>query len=112
MFLKKWTRKTKLYIKLRKFIAETSMEFYEWAEDLENLPRNRKLGKTEYYTKFIEEYQDFKRYLRVQTFIKWADKYCKFKGVEYSEGNTQGERWFMISNENNLNEEEDEDIMF
>lgn len=99
-------------IKLRKFIAETSMEFYEWAEDLENLPRNRRLGKTEYYTKFIEEYQDFKRYLRVQTFIKWADKYCKFKGVEYSEGNTQGERWFMISNENNLNEEEDEDIMF
>lgn len=94
-------------IKLRKFIAETSMEFYEWAEDLENLPRNRRLGKTEYYTKFIEEYQDFKRYLRVQTFIKWADKYCKFKGVEYSEGNTQGERWFMISNENNLNEEED-----
>lgn len=100
-------------IKLRKFIAETSMEFYEWAEDFENLPRNKRLGKTEYYTKFIEEYQDFKKYLQVKTFIKWSDKYCKFKGIEYSEGNTQGERWFMISNENNLKEEEeDEDIMF
>ena len=94
-------------IKLRKFIAETSMEFYEWAEDFDNLPRNKRLGKTEYYTKFIEEYQDFKKYLQVKTFIKWSDKYCKFKGIEYSEGNTQGERWFMIS-DNNLSTEDDE----
>ncbi len=99
-------------IKLRKFIAETSMEFYEWAEDFENLPRNRRLGKTEYYNKFIEEYQDFKKYLQVKTFIKWSDKYCKFKGIEYSEGNTQGERWFMMSDNNLKTKEEDEDIMF
>ena len=87
-------------LKLRKFIAETSMEFYEWAEDFENLPRNRRLGKTEYHNRFIEEYQDFKRYLQVKTFLKWVDKYCKFKGIEYDEGNTQGERWFMIVDNN------------
>lgn len=99
-------------LKLRKFIAETSMEFYEWAEDLENLPRNKRLGKTEYHNKFIEEYQDFKRFLQVKTFTKWADKYCKFKGFEYTEGNTQGERWFMISDNNLITKEEDDDIMF
>lgn len=86
-------------LKLRKFIAETSMEFYEWAEDLENLPRNVRLNKTEYYNKFIEEYQDFKRYLQVKTFVKWADKYCKFKNIEYDEGNTNGNRWFMLIND-------------
>lgn len=94
-------------IKLRKFIAETSMDFFEWAEDIENLPRNKRLGKTEYWTKFIEEYQDFKRYFQVKTFIKWADKYCKFKGLKYESGNTNGERWFMIVDEN-LNDLEDE----
>lgn len=93
-------------LKLRKFIAETSMEFYEWAEDFENIPRNRRLGKTEYHNRFIEEYQDFKRYLQVKTFLKWVDKYCKFKGIEYDEGNTQGERWFMIV-DNNSNIEDD-----
>ena len=87
-------------LKLRKFIAETSMEFYEWAEDFENLPRNRRLGKTEYHNRFIEEYQDFKKYLQVKTFLKWVDKYCKFKEIEYDEGNTQGERWFMIVDNN------------
>ena len=87
-------------LKLRKFIAETSMEFYEWAEDLEDLPRNRRLGKTEYYNKFIEEYQDFKRYLRVQTFIKWVNKYCSYKELKYDENNTNGERWFMIIDNN------------
>lgn len=93
-------------LKLRKFIAETSMEFYEWAEDFENLPRNKRIGKTEYHNRFIEEYQDFKRYLQVKTFLKWVDKYCKFKGIEYDEGNTQGERWFMIV-DNNSNIEDD-----
>lgn len=86
-------------LKLRKFIAETSMEFFEWAEDLENLHRNVRLNKTEYYNKFIEEYQDFKRYLQVKTFIKWVDKYCKFKNIEYNEGNTNGNRWFMLIND-------------
>ena len=93
-------------LKLRKFIAETSMEFYEWAEDMENLPRNKRLGKTEYHNKFVEEYQDFKRFLQVKTFTKWSEKYCKFKGIEYDEGNTNGERWFMIV-DNNLNIEDD-----
>lgn len=92
-------------LKLRKFIAETSMEFYEWAEDFENLPRNRRLGKTEYHNRFIEEYQDFKKYLQVKTFLKWVDKYCKFKEIEYDEGNTQGERWFMLGNENNIEDD-------
>lgn len=87
-------------LKLRKFIAETSMEFFEWAEDLENLPRNVRLNKTEYYNKFIEDYQDFKRYLQVKTFIKWVDKYCKFKNIEYNEGNSNGNRWFMLINDN------------
>lgn len=94
-------------IKLRKFIAETSMEFYEWAEDLENLPRNKRNGKTEFYNKFIEEYQDFKRYLQVKTFVKWVDKYCKFKGLTYDENNTNGLRWFMVYDEN-IKEIEDE----
>ena len=98
-------------LKLRKFIAETQMEFYEWAEDTDLLPRNTRHNKTELYTKFIEEYQDFKKWLQVKTFVKWVDKYCKYKDFVYLEGNSQGNRWFEISDDSNVKTEE-EDFIF
>jgi len=98
-------------LKLRKFIAETQMEFYEFAEDMELLPRNKRNNKTELYNKFIDEYQDFKKWLQVKTFVKWIDKYCKYKEFEFLEGNTQGNRWFEIVDKN-LETEEDNDIIF
>jgi len=98
-------------LKLRKFIAETQMEFYEWAEDTDLLPRNTRHNKTELYTKFIEEYQDFKKWLQVKTFVKWVDKYCKYKDFTYLEGNSWGNRWFEISDDNNVKTEE-EDFIF
>jgi len=99
-------------LKLRKFIAETQMEFYEWAEDTDLLPRNKRHNKTELYTKFIDEYQDFKKWLQVKTFVKWVDKYCKYKDFAYLEGNTQGNRWFEISDDSISETDENNDIAF
>ena len=83
-------------IKLRKFIAESSMEFYEWIEDKDNFAlgvRNDKVGK---FSEFIENYQDFKKWLTRKRFNIWVKKYAAFKGIEYSDGNSNGSRWFMI----------------
>jgi hypothetical protein len=83
-------------IKLRKFIAESSMEFYEWIEDKDNFAlgvRNDKVGK---FSEFIENYQDFKKWLTRKRFNIWVKKYATFKGIEYSDGNSNGSRWFMI----------------
>ena len=66
-------------IKLRKFIAESSMDFYEWIEDKDNFAlgiRNDKVGK---FSEFIENYQDFKKWLTRKRFNIWVKKYATLK---------------------------------
>ena len=96
-------------LKMRKFIAGTSMELFEWISDIENCPIGIRNDKRVYFNKFTDEYQDFKRYLTQKKFNIWIQKYCNFKGLEYSEGVSNGERWFMIGNESFNN---DNDIAF
>ena len=86
-------------LKMRKFIAETSMEFYEWIKDVENCPIGIRNEKQQYFNKFTEEYQDFKKWLTRKKFNIWVQKYCSFINVPYSDGNSNGLRWFMIGNE-------------
>ena len=83
-------------IKLRKFIAETAMEFYEWAKEAENLPLNVRNEKTQYFNTFTDEYKDFQKWLQRKKFNTWIQKFCTFNGYEYREGNTNGQRWFLI----------------
>lgn len=83
-------------IKMRKFIAETSMEFLEWIKDKENVAHNDRLEKSLYFNNFTTEYQDYKKWLTNKKFNIWIQKYCNFIGAEYLEGNTNGMRWFTI----------------
>jgi hypothetical protein len=86
-------------LKMRKFIAETSMEFYEWVKDVENCPIGIRNEKQQYFNKFTDEYQDFKKWLTRKKFNIWVQKYCSFINVPYSDGNSNGLRWFIIGNE-------------
>lgn len=88
-------------IKLRKFIAETSMEFYEWINDSENFRSNTRNNKGKAYETFVNEYIDYKKLSRKRFHI-WVEKYSNYKGFIFSEGNTQGERWFMVTDVNTL----------
>jgi len=83
-------------IVMRKFIAETSMEFLEWIDDNQNIGRNCRLEKKVYYDAFVEEYQDFKRWLTRKKFNIWIQKYCSFKDYKYQDGHSAGSSWFMI----------------
>jgi hypothetical protein len=94
-------------LKLRKFIAETAMEFYEWAKEDGNLPINDRLEKTTYYENFKREYQDFNKWLTAKRFNIWIQKYCSFTGQEYKDGNSNGMRWFEIVNENYVKPEDE-----
>lgn len=85
-------------IKLRKFIAETSMEFYEWAQDELNLPINTRNDKSESYEKFINEYKDYNKWLKRKRFSIWVQKYASFMKYEYTDGVSHGSRWFEIIN--------------
>jgi hypothetical protein len=92
-------------LKMRKFIAETCMEFYEWVNDKENCPQNVRNDKQQYFNKFTDEYQDFKKWLTRKKFNIWVQKYCNFVNKEYTEGNSNGFRWFMIGDEDNDNDD-------
>ena len=86
-------------IKLRKFIAESSMEFYEWVRDTENVSLNIRHDKVTYFNNFIDEYQDFKKWLTRKKFNIWIQKYCAFADLEYNDGNSNGMKWFTIGKE-------------
>lgn len=97
-------------IKMRKFIAETSMEFFEWVKETENVQHNDRLEKSVYFANFTNEYQDFKKWLTNKKFNIWVQKYANFIGAEYNEGNSNGFRWFMIKSD--INQVDNDEIYF
>ena len=98
-------------IKMRKFIAETCMEFYDFIKDKDNVPRNERLDKKMYFDKFVDEYQDFKKWLTRKKFNIWVQKYCSFMKYDYVSDNTNGVQWFIIKT-GEVEIEHDNDIMF
>ena len=91
-------------IKMRKFIAETSMEFYDFIKESENVPRGERLDKKLYFDKFLEDYPDFRKWLTRKKFNIWVQKYCSFKNLDYSSENSNGFQWFMIGKDDTFNE--------
>ena len=92
---------------MRKFIAESSMEFYEWISEDDNFSFNVRYNKIEMFTLFTNEYQDYKKYLSQKKFTTWVKKYANFLNLDYKQGNTNGNRWFEIINNNKIKEEDE-----
>ncbi len=86
-------------LKMRKFIAETAMEFYEWISDNENFDLGTRNNKAAHFEAFINDYTDFKKWLTKKRFNIWVQKYANFIGMEYKQGNNEG-RWFQIGEDN------------
>ncbi len=89
-------------IKVRKLIAETSLEFYNWISDNENFVLNELYDKQIIFNKFIDDYEDYKGYkwFNRRMFQKYVDKYAKYIEAEYIDGNSNGVRWLMIKQTN------------
>lgn len=85
-------------LKLRKFIAETAYEFYEWISDNENFPLNSRNFKADKFEQLINEYPDLKKWLTRKRFNNWVRKYANFIDADFEQGNTNGLRWFKIYN--------------
>jgi hypothetical protein len=97
-------------IKMRKFIAETAMEFFDFIKENDNVPRNTRNDKKFYFDKFIEEYPDFKKWLTRKKFNIWVQKFCSFMAYEYLSDNSNGLQWFEIKSDDE--QEGDNDLMF
>ena len=94
---------------VRKFIKDTSFEFYEWVHDTEriNLPINQRMNKQDKYQHILEEYPDFKKWLKEKTFSKWLKNYAIYKGFKFFEGKSNM-RWFEYSTDDKEPETIDE----
>jgi len=95
-------------LEVRKFIKETSYEFYEWSADTENIPMNVRLDKTEYFIKFTNEYQDYKKFLSQRKFTQWLENFGQYYKLDTQSGRTHSTRWISYG----PTKEEDNDIPF
>lgn len=92
--------------KLRKLIAESSMEFIEFMKDKDNFVLNERHNKKQVFDAFVEEYNDFKKWLTRKKFNIWVKKYADYNDFKFDEGNTSGNRWFILeSNEEEIFDE-------
>lgn len=104
-------------LEVRKFIKNTSFEFYEWTKPDElgkndNIEFNTRCQKQTYFDAFIRDYPDFKTYkLSQKRFTQWIEQYAKFYNYTYLVGNSNGQRWFEIVNEK-IETEENNDLAF
>jgi hypothetical protein len=87
---------------LRKFINETCQEFFDFVEDNE-ISLNVRVVKNEIYSKFKEENEELK-WLSKRLFLKWIKLLADFKGYTYTDGNSNGQRWFVLGNETKKND--------
>ena len=99
-------------IKMRKLIAESCMEFYEWVSDTQNVGLNLRLDKAQYFNAFTTEYKDFQKWLTRKKFNIWVQKYCSFIDATYLSGSSNGIHWFTIQTDVNFKEEENDGIEF
>ena len=79
-------------LEIRKIIAKTSFEFYEWVLD-NSIALNTRHTKSELYNRFIEDYQDYKKWLSQKRFTQWVETYGTWKKYKVNSGNTNGIRW-------------------
>lgn len=87
-------------LQVRKFIKETSFEFYLWCIDENQIQSNVRLYKGSEFENFTNEYPDYKKWLSQKRFKKWIENYAIYKDMEYKEGNSIEGRWFEINDRN------------
>lgn len=83
-------------LETRKLINETSDEFLQWIKETDCIQNGVRVYKSTAYDRFIEENNDFKTWLKQKRFTQWIQRYCDFYGKKYTDGNTNGMRWFQI----------------
>lgn len=83
-------------LKERKFINETSHDFHEFSIKEGQIKHNERINKQELTTSFNFHFSDSKYSISTRTLQKYVKKYAEFIGAKYSDGNSNGVRWFSI----------------
>jgi hypothetical protein len=84
-------------LETRKFIKETSFEFYEWVNEDDNIQHNVRIYKTTLFDRFLEEYPDYKKWLSQKKFWQWVDVYCQHNKFDIEKGRDMSGRFIQIN---------------
>ena len=91
-------------IRLRKFIMETSQDFFYWISDQSNFSLNNYLEKARLFDAFVNDYVDYKKWLSRNKFSNWVSKYANYMGYKFHETHSGSIRYFMISDTDEVKE--------
>jgi hypothetical protein len=94
-------------IRLRKFIMETSQDFYYWMSDRNNFPFGQYIDKSATFDAFVNDYVDYKKWLNRNKFSVWVKKYSSFAGYNFYETHSGSIRYFMINDKEEAKKEID-----
>ena len=100
-------------LKQRKLIAQTSKDFLDWISD-DNIQFHDRINKADFFQKFTHENQDYNnKIFKRNTFNRWIQKYCIYKGYEFDQGSSNGIKWFTVVDPKTSHQEvELEEILF
>jgi hypothetical protein len=100
-------------LNIRKVMNETSAEFFEWMEGKELPANGERVDYKELYQLFLNEYEDFNKWLTQRIFNKWLSNYYEFRGVSYDNVSSNGKRYYeIVSGGREGDEEQGEDLPF
>ncbi len=83
-------------LNIRKVMNDTSAEFFEWMEGKELPVNGERVDYKELYQLFLNEYEDFNKWLTQRIFNKWLSNYYEFRGVNYDNVSSNGKRYYEI----------------
>lgn len=93
-------------LKIRKLINKTSQEFFDWMKEKIFVDGDRIYYK-DYHESFLTDYEDFRKWLKQRTFNQWLKFYFDYKGIEFTNESSNGNRFYELkikSNEDILQE--------
>lgn len=91
---------------VKRFIQQTSKDFYDWIED-GNLKLNCRVYIKDIADQFKEEYKTYQN-LNNRTFVKWVIRYCDLNDYKFNRDRDHSGRYFEISTNEVVLEQDDE----
>lgn len=95
-------------LEVRKFINNTSFEFYEWIRQPDWIVFGEQYTKGFLYEKFTEEFSVDKKWLTPRKFRSYLKEYCNYYDAELLDGKTNNIRWEAIKKNNPFADDNDE----
>lgn len=96
-------------LKYRKLINNTAREFVYWMDE-KKFKHEQRIDYKIWFQQFMNENEDFKRWLTERKFNQWIKSYLNFKDMDVKSIVVNGKRMYEVINPNQKDEKEDKDI--